>query len=802
MKLIEGGSLTRHRDRFTRDGRAAAGLLAQVARAVHHAHQRGVLHRDLKPGNILLDAADTPHVTDFGLAKRVEGGAKLTQSGAIVGTPTYMAPEQATGASALTTAADVYGLGAVLYELLTGRPPFVGEAPLDILVKVRTEEPPRPRSLNGQADRDLESVCLQCLDKEPTKRYPSAEALAEDLEHWLAGEPIQARPARLRERLRRWARRHPVVATLATVTAGAVLVILALSLWLNVSIRQERDATRIQRDRAQQSAEMSRKLVDLVSAYTKARESDQDRAKLQLLEALALYEGSIEDDVGDLQQSGPGWNHRSIAQLYRAIGELPKAQAAYQRALDFFARQAAKYPGEPGYRHNVAVSYQSLGVFHQEETGRLDLAKAAFLQAQPLFKRLTTEHPNVQSYQENLALNQFNLGILYEKTGDFRQAEATFLEALDLQNKLRAAHLESSDYKAAAAQTLQSLGMVHYQLGERAKAQKEYEQALALLRDLTGKQPQYRGTMADILNNLGLLLYEDAAHRERAGQALHEALAIRLEQVKAYPLVPRHRQELAAAYNSLGIYYGSVGDEKRSEEAYRSGLEVREKLVADYPENLDYAVGLGGSRGSLGHVMRESERNAEAVDWYTKSIEVLEGARKKSPQSNTARQFLLIAHWGRAVSRGQLGQDAEARQDWDSALKLAPEVFRPALRAGRAVQLARAGDYAQARSAADEITKSAPADVYTLSHLAEAWSLLSALVRKQTNLPEAERDRLAEEHAAQAVGLLKKAGAAGAFQKQIERQQLHKSKDFDPLRSRRDFQEFLQEVEKGTPARP
>jgi WD40 repeat protein len=242
MKLIEGGSLARAREPGSRFGpKEAARLVAAAARAVHYAHQRGILHRDLKPANILIDAEGQPHVTDFGLAKRVAGGANQTQSGAVVGTPAYMAPEQADGRSKqLTTAADVYGLGAVLYELIAGRPPFQAATVFDLLGQAQHDDPVPPSRLAVGVPRDLETICLKCLRKDPARRYESALALAEDLERFLGGEPITARPVRMVERVVKWVQRRPAAAALAGVSGLAVLALVGVVVGLSYNARLQK----------------------------------------------------------------------------------------------------------------------------------------------------------------------------------------------------------------------------------------------------------------------------------------------------------------------------------------------------------------------------------------------------------------------------------------------------------------------------------------------------------------------------------------------------------------------------------
>src|SRR5437899_3650310 len=215
MKFIEGGQLDEVVRREPMPIRQAAELIAKLARTVHYAHEHGILHRDIKPGNILLDGKGEPHLTDFGLARLVETESTVTRTLEVLGTPSYMAPEQAAGNNTnLTSATDVYGLGAVLYQLLTGHPPFAGGTTYETIKLLLDTEPRQPRLLNPKIDRDLSTICLKCLDKDPKRRYSSALALAEDIERWLRDAPIRARHSGVFTRGKKWVRRNPTTAVL------------------------------------------------------------------------------------------------------------------------------------------------------------------------------------------------------------------------------------------------------------------------------------------------------------------------------------------------------------------------------------------------------------------------------------------------------------------------------------------------------------------------------------------------------------------------------------------------------------
>src|SRR5438874_4457991 len=238
MKFIEGGQLDEMVRHEPMPIRRAVELIAKVARTIHYAHERGILHRDIKPGNILLDAKGEPHLTDFGLARLVETESTVTRTMEVLGTPSYMAPEQAGGNNTkLTSATDVYGLGAVLYQLLTGQPPFAGGTTYETIRLLLDTEPRPPRLLNPKIDRDLSTICLKCLEKDPRRRYSSALSLAEDLERWVKHEPIQARHTGVFARGAKWVRRNPTSALLA---ASLIAMVAAAGwiVWKSELIRQ------------------------------------------------------------------------------------------------------------------------------------------------------------------------------------------------------------------------------------------------------------------------------------------------------------------------------------------------------------------------------------------------------------------------------------------------------------------------------------------------------------------------------------------------------------------------------------
>jgi eukaryotic-like serine/threonine-protein kinase len=333
LEFCPGGSLDRKLAGTPLPPGEAAALVETLARAMHAAHRKGVVHRDLKPSNVLLAEDGTPRVTDFGLARKLDEAGQ-TKTGSVLGTPSYMAPEQAGGqAHRVGPAADIYALGAILYECLTGRPPFKAPTPLDTILQVVADEPAPPRQLQPGTPRDLETICLCCLQKEPRKRYPSAADLAEDLRRFRAGEPIRARPVGPLERLAKWVRRRPGIAALA----AAVLLVSALGVSLvswqwreAVAARRVAEDEKEAADRARADAEARRGEAEEARGHALRKQREAESARKETGAALAKARKSLYLQL--LALAGRDWSANKLSQADQLLGQCPPAHRGWEWA--------------------------------------------------------------------------------------------------------------------------------------------------------------------------------------------------------------------------------------------------------------------------------------------------------------------------------------------------------------------------------------------------------------------------------------------------------------------------------------
>jgi serine/threonine protein kinase len=397
LEYLEGGSLEARLDGTPLLPRHAAELVATLARAIHYAHGRGIVHRDLKPANILLQIADCglriepnaislpdpqsairtpqsaiPKITDFGLAKRLDAPGQ-TQTGQVMGTPSYMAPEQAAGDSkAIGPACDIYALGAILYELLTGRPPFKAATSMETLQQVLYADPASPTSLQPQTPFDLETIALKCLHKDPQKRYASAQDLADDLERYLAGQPILARRVSWFERLLKWVKRRPAVAALLGVSVAAVLCLIALGAWSYAEIEDALEQTEIQRDaatrqgqRAERNFDQARKAVQRLMRVAKDKLSHLPRMEQEhraiLLEAVKFYETLQKEENSPAVRQNIAEAYALMGAAEERFGNFDQAEVYQRRSLAIRRDLVAEFPGRHDYEHDLANSLSHLG---------------------------------------------------------------------------------------------------------------------------------------------------------------------------------------------------------------------------------------------------------------------------------------------------------------------------------------------------------------------------------------------------------------------------------------------------------
>jgi serine/threonine-protein kinase len=745
MEYVDGGSLVQQLAGTPLSVAEAARLVETLARAMHYAHQRGVVHLDLKPGNILLAACGlagesakpqaakvVPKITDFGLAKRIDGAAAATQSGSIVGTPSYMAPEQAEGNSALIgPPADVYALGAILYELLTGRPPFKADTPLKTVAQVVSQEPVPPRRRRPETPRDLETICLKCLHKDARRRYGSAEELADDLRRYQDGEPIRARPVGRAERFWLWCRRSPVRAGLAAALLLAVLAggLLAVNLLREqqrvreldehrARLLREIDASRAallekldeeRRRREQQysdefwepdeeteaatpgpevQAEANRLkgLLGQLKAEPGAAPEDTD-LPLRLAEAtvanaeqrfdqtLAIVTG---DDLAAERGRTDGQIEREV-EINRVRGDAFYGMKKWKEALECYRRILQLQPGSWADRRRVVDCLNQLR--------RTDDALAEQGKVIDELTRLV-EKESRADLASALAASLSQRGSTLFRQGKVREAAADLDKAVAIRTRL----VEKEGRKGLEADLATSLterGMVLRSLGKPADAFADLDKAVAIRTQLVEKEGKsdLAGDLATSLTNRGAALTTLGKAKD-ALEDLDKAIAIRTQ------LVEQGRKgtanDLANSLDYRGIAWRAQGKLAEAFADHDQAVQIRTRMV-EKEGRKDLANRLAGSLSSRGGVLRDQGKVPEALADYEKSVAILtqlvEGEGRKD-----VIPALTNSLAGRGFTLRDQGKLAAALADFDKAVALRTQLVEKDGRKELTLDVARALD--------------------------------------------------------------------------------------------------------------
>ncbi len=555
MKLIDGPSLDCKLSEFIDNPNAAARLVSTAAEAVHHAHLRGILHRDLKPANVLLDERGEPHVTDFGLAKRVHADSDLTQSGAILGTPAYMAPERASGKRRMvTTGTDVYGLGAILYALLTGRAPFGSDSLLETLEQVREQIPDPPSKHNPRIPRDLEVICLKCLEKQPEMRYASAQALAEDLRRYLNSEAILARPVGLATRAWMWSKRKPALARLGLAlflalflaTSGAIAVVV-----VERARRREAQEAGINFDMAQKAVE---DYLTNVSENTLLKEQDSvDIRSLRhelLKNALAYYEKFAN------QRKHDPLLRRQLANAYFRLGQITREIDSHAKAIDAFRSAQAIWeplfesnPKDHEVAGNLSECYLAIGRL-QSSDANFPAAMNALGQARTILERLWAEHPSEARYQASLADCYVEIGIVHAKLGQPDQSLSIHEKARAIQQGLIDQYPGKLAYRKSLAENINAIGYAYYKRRDSDASLKAFHEVRYICESIMKEASQ--GPKPGWLLNLLALAEWNIGSIHRDNKAIEKGLPFLEKSLE-------HRSALADAHSSVMQFQEKLG---------------------------------------------------------------------------------------------------------------------------------------------------------------------------------------------------------------------------------------------------
>jgi serine/threonine-protein kinase len=648
--------------------RSAAQLLKPVVEAVAYAHENGVIHRDLKPANILLDQNGEPLISDFGLAKRIDDDSDLTATGAVLGTPSYMAPEQAAGRiEDVGPLSDVYSLGAVLYCMLIGRPPFHAANVIETLKQVTDQDAVPLRQLNRSIDRDLETICLKCLEVEPYRRYASARALAADLDRYLSGEPVQARPVGRVERLHRWCRRKPLLASLSAAALFSLAAGVGFSTYFAIAENQRAHEARASAAEAKENFRLAREAVDVL--FTRVAEDvllntpgmqnlrhdllrDARRYYQQFLEqrgddqslrdelALAQFRvARIAEEIESPESALPTYQRardmqkalldeqpedlarkKALADTINAIGRTlqrlkrpTEAIAEFKEAVALREQLVAAAPTDREFARTLANSQMNVGLV-QRSLGLRDEARQWLESAQALRQDLARGGDLEPKLQRDLGIGHYNLGVLLRAIADednsteqHQAASRQFHHAVQWFEAVRRATPEDIE-------NAHRLGVCYRLIGDSANGLEQwndavgaYQQAESVLATLVQQNPDvatYRFDQARVLLSLG-----EVHHALKAPQAAlaawQHAASLMKSLVENHPTSPHYRLDYAVVLRTLSQIQRDAGDLHDSRANLALSARFLEQLVGEFPNDERYATQLQLTQQAMNDAGRE-----------------------------------------------------------------------------------------------------------------------------------------------------------------------------------------------------
>jgi serine/threonine protein kinase len=880
MELVKGVPITTFCDQNRLSPRERLELFVQVCQAVQHAHQKGIIHRDLKPSNVLVTLYDdkpVPKVIDFGVAKAIQ--QKLTEKtlftgvGQVVGTLEYMSPEQATlNALDVDTRSDVYALGVLLYELLTGTTPLgkeqlLGVAFLEILRLIREVEPPRPSTrLSGLGGGlslmaayrktdphrlpkllagELDWIALKALDKDRSRRYATATALASDVQRYLKDEPVEARAPSAWYRFRKLARRNRASVTAAALVTAALVVGIVATTWQAVratdaeettksalgKLQQEQPKTVAALQEARRAGQLAlqsvRVLTNAVIKEQMARQvqiTEQDRAYLREvlhhLEELVLIRG---DDPESRAVRAEGYQH--VAEIQAFLGENKGARSAYERAIDLYTQLVTDFGGEANHSYYLALSREHLGRL-LTNTRKYEEAANQHRQALDLFKRLADGFLTEPKYRHELANSHDGLGNALGKMGKVEPAETELRQALKIKKQLVADFPKWRPGRESQANSHNNLALVLRGQRKYWEAVEELRAAIDLREKLLADFPnevQLREDLANHHNNLGGVL-DDLGDRKQAEAEYRKALKIRKQLAAQFPAVPRYRYKLGSSHHALGYLLMNCGRPEEAKPEYDQSLPLLKQLAAESSDNSEYQLSLGGLYCDTGAVVRKIGVAADGLPWYEQAIRTLAPLVKREPGLARARTFLRNSHISRATLLMELGRFPEAQPDWDRALELTGQLDQKALcnmywdrasalmkwdrfadaikdwdlalkhdngslgaeiRIMRALCLARVNP-AKALAETETLLQAGSLPPPVIYYAAWVYALCSA---------KAEDAAARKAYADRAVALLQQAREQGCFKNPVFATHMKTLPDLEPLRARADFRKLLAELE-------